>query len=220
MFQDILVESDVIALGSINTVMSGKQYNRSVRSHKLMYEALQRLRFRSFYDSAGENLKFIIDEVAKNLDYTNYSSYPLHEFTEIVDSYTAFIDLQSEANPTFHFWSSYIDMVQLLLLYIRATRTSNWKLHLQAIRLMLPWFFVTDRTNYSRYLPCYLIEMKNLNETHPCKYRTFFQMKRYILLLQLCTYSFSHTKNLWHRYFSRRTHCKAFIVYGNSDIKF
>ena len=149
--------------------MSGKQYNRSVRSHKLMYESLQRLRFQSFYENVGEDMKLQIDYVVANLDFSNYSDVP-PGFIEIIDSYLAYVDIQSDNNPTFHFWSSYIEMVQLLLLYIRATRTSNWHLHLQVVRLMLPWFFVTDRTHYSRYLPCYLIEMLTLAETHPCKY--------------------------------------------------
>ena len=43
--QDMLIESDVVAQGSIIGVMPGHQYNRSFLIHKLMYEALQRLRF-------------------------------------------------------------------------------------------------------------------------------------------------------------------------------
>ncbi|XP_071822275.1 uncharacterized protein [Apostichopus japonicus] len=32
---------------------------------------------------------------------------------------------------------------------------------------MLPWFFACDRVHYSRYLPVYWLEMKNLPESHP-----------------------------------------------------
>lgn len=42
--QDILIEADVIAAGFVGGVMTGHQYNRSIRSHKLIYEALHRLR--------------------------------------------------------------------------------------------------------------------------------------------------------------------------------
>ena len=48
LFQDILVEAEVIALGSIKGVMSGKHYNRAMRPHKIMFEALQRMRFQAF----------------------------------------------------------------------------------------------------------------------------------------------------------------------------
>ncbi|XP_028417357.1 uncharacterized protein LOC114541751 [Dendronephthya gigantea] len=32
---------------------------------------------------------------------------------------------------------------------------------------MIPWFFVTDRVNYSRYAPCYWMEMMRLEQTNP-----------------------------------------------------
>ena len=41
--RDLAVESGVIAEGSINKILDGKQYNRAVRLHKLTYEALMRL---------------------------------------------------------------------------------------------------------------------------------------------------------------------------------
>ena len=38
--QDVLIESEVVATGSLNGVISGKHYNRAVRSNKLMSDAL------------------------------------------------------------------------------------------------------------------------------------------------------------------------------------
>lgn len=58
-------------------------------------------------------------------------------------------------------------MIQILLIFIRATRERNWELHLSAIHSMLPWFFAYDRVNYSRYLSIYWWEMQKLEETHP-----------------------------------------------------
>jgi hypothetical protein len=49
--QDILIESEVVAPGSINGVISGHQYNRSIRAHKLIYECPQRARVNTFLDS-------------------------------------------------------------------------------------------------------------------------------------------------------------------------
>ena len=36
--QDVLIESDIVAAGSINGMLSGKHYNQEVRVHKLIYE--------------------------------------------------------------------------------------------------------------------------------------------------------------------------------------
>ena len=49
--QDILIESEVVAPGSIHGVISGHQYNRSIRAHKLIYECPQRARVNTFLDS-------------------------------------------------------------------------------------------------------------------------------------------------------------------------
>ena len=39
--RDLAVESEVIAEGSVERVLNGQQYNRGVRLHKLLYEALK-----------------------------------------------------------------------------------------------------------------------------------------------------------------------------------
>ena len=65
------------------------------------------------------------------------------------------------------YWWSYIEMVSLLLRFIRSIREGNWKLYLACIRDMLPWMFAYDRINYSRYLSVYLLDMKSLEEKHP-----------------------------------------------------
>ena len=53
------------------------------------------------------------------------------------------------------FWNSYLEMVEVLMNFLRATRE------------MLPCFFAYDHTNYARYLPVYLANMITLPETHP-----------------------------------------------------
>ena len=41
--QDLLVESGVVAAGSVQAVLDGRHYNRGIRAHKLVWEALSRL---------------------------------------------------------------------------------------------------------------------------------------------------------------------------------
>ena len=57
--------------------------------------------------------------------------------------------------PTAEFWLSFIDMMDILFSLRRSIKTGDWKLHLNATRKMLPWFFAYDRPNYSRYLSLY-----------------------------------------------------------------
>lgn len=50
-FEDIVVEAGLCASGSIEQVMSGKHYNRSVRVHQRMLDALERMLLTSFNNS-------------------------------------------------------------------------------------------------------------------------------------------------------------------------
>ena len=81
--------------------------------------------------------------------------------------YQFFIEKEILENPTFDYWSSYIDMVQGLLLFLRATREGDWKLHLASFYQILPWFFAYDRVTYARYFPAYISEMDSFPMTYP-----------------------------------------------------
>ena len=48
--RDLVVESGLLAEGSIDKVLDGKQYNRGVRLHKLTYGALMRLVWSRFIE--------------------------------------------------------------------------------------------------------------------------------------------------------------------------
>ena len=73
----------------------------------------------------------------------------------------------------FSLWEEYCSMVDIVLQLIQAERTGNWDLHLSAVRAMTPHFFAMDRTNYSRWLPVYLIDMHRLECTHPRVHQAF-----------------------------------------------
>ena len=48
-----------------------------------------------------------------------------------------------------------MDMTDILLGLIRASREGEWMLHLASVRAMNPWCVAYDRLNYARFLPCY-----------------------------------------------------------------
>ena len=62
--KDLCIESGVIASGSIAGVLEGRKYNRAIRFHKLMYEALLRLALDGFSsEDNGEDLFSVPMEV-------------------------------------------------------------------------------------------------------------------------------------------------------------
>ena len=75
---------------------------------------------------------------------------------------SSFITTKKDKNPIFEYWWNYMEMVRILLLFIRAQREGLWQLHLYAFHKMLPFFHRYDHTNYARWGAVYLSEMKQL----------------------------------------------------------
>ncbi len=122
-FQDILIESDIIGQSSVKGAMSGKHYNRSIYCHKVMTEALQKLRLQAFLDSDASNDVSLAEE-CENL----CNAYPgdgfqeeleSDSFSRITNQYDTYIAKESANNPTFAFWSHYLEMTELLFCFIR-----------------------------------------------------------------------------------------------------
>ena len=53
-------------------------------------------------------------------------------------------------------WLSYIRMVQIMKLFVRAERSGNWLLHLHAVTEMSPYFAAAGHTCTTLNLPCFI----------------------------------------------------------------
>ena len=71
------------------------------------------------------------------------------------------------------FWISFLEVSQILLNIIYATRSGDWELLLETLKDVVPYTFSYNTVNYSRYLSSILGEMMQLEHTHPDVYRAF-----------------------------------------------
>ena len=168
----------MIAEGSASGVLDGRRYNRAIRFHKLMYEVLQRLAWKGFQSWIG---KFPEDNFSVQQFFNGliplYNDLCQREFDAVMKSqpssefivlyYKYLDDLRNSNGKLYSFWMSYLDIVQILLNLLRASREGDWELHLSAVRKMIPWCFAYDNLNYARYLSAYVSEMSHLEEEHP-----------------------------------------------------
>ena len=92
-------------------------------------------------------------------------SQPYSKFIVLYDRYLD--HLPNSNGKLSSFWMSYLDVVEILLNLLRASREGNWELHLSTIRKMIPWCLAHDNLNYARYLSAYVSEMSYLEEEHP-----------------------------------------------------
>ena len=110
----------------------------------------------------------ITENLAESFPSEDYIPQVMSEnFEKLERAVTMFSTSEAEKKPTFALWLNYIQMVEVLLMFLRTTRENDWDLHLSAVRSMLPWFFVTDRVHYARYGTAYRLEMLCLETTHP-----------------------------------------------------
>ena len=117
------VESEIIAPGSVKGVLSGKHHNRAMQVHKLLFEAMERMRLEAFAKSLTTVEKTKLDWL--DVILTEDSSLDMflencwrHSVNEVKEMYDTFVIERSKVNPLFAFWSKYIEMVQLLYSYI------------------------------------------------------------------------------------------------------
>ena len=130
----------MLGTGSMDTLLAGKHYNRGVRCHKLVFEALQRLKllaFKEWCESAGKTwnqhaLVQATSEFCSGLSFNSRTSLEgLPAMPKLFRDYQEFCSQFTSSMA--QFWKSH--MVSLLR-FIKATREGDWTLHLQCVREM------------------------------------------------------------------------------------
>jgi len=81
----------------------------------------------------------VVDEVAENESYKH-----IFKLFEVYLNY-----LRKDNGPLSAFWMSYIDLLDIMLGLIWASREGDWRLHLASIRGLILWCFAYDRLNYA-----------------------------------------------------------------------
>lgn len=187
--RDLCIEAGIVAEGSITAVMEGRHYNRSIRIHKYVYEALLRLVWLGFLPWVKEHHPDKVSHIEQTVELVS----DIHEdpldgsaykdtlenavFLSTMEQFQAYCEhLRSNNGPLSAFWMSYVDMVGGTLLgLIRASREGDWNAHKASVRRMITWCFAYDRQNYARYLPVYFAEMSQLSNEHPEVYQHYIE---------------------------------------------
>lgn len=102
-------------------------------------------------DRAKQHFVDAIKECRNSVPKKEFSSDCWMDLQSCAQPLTSLLDTfkseSREKSKVFRFWEGYIDMVLVLLQFIKAERTGNWKLHLSATASMVPHFFSMDRVN-------------------------------------------------------------------------
>lgn len=97
--------------------------------------------------------------------------------TDTDEDFKAWVKTKSKAHPQFMFWSTALELELLVLEFVRSIREGNFPVYVQILGKLVPWMFVLDMTNYSRWLPVHIRDLLHLEERHPSIHAEFVQGK-------------------------------------------
>ena len=169
----MMLDAEVLASGSLNGFISGKHYNRNKRLHPLLATAFETLHFTKFIveygpipDSVIAGLANVIEDVTpRDMEDVESADEMLH----FLEEYEAFSQLTREGKhgATARYWMIYIDLISVYFLFSRACRTNDVDLFIYSLSLMCPVFFSANKQNYARYMVRFILNLLNMDTTHP-----------------------------------------------------
>jgi len=175
-FEEILIEAGVCASGSINQVINGSHYNRAMRVHQHMADAIERLLQDRFVTDAPVDFSQLSDLVSLAEEPSFERMVEVMNSTsciEFMEKYSSFKDGVREGHhgKTAQFWILYYDCVWVLLHFVESIKENDLPLYLQTLRQLSGLMFSADHLNYARYLPAYFTHLRSVTSIHPeaCK---------------------------------------------------
>nr|XP_046473659.1 uncharacterized protein LOC124214934 isoform X3 [Neodiprion pinetum] len=175
----VMVESSLLANGSVNGFSDGKHFNRCKRLHPLVALGLEILHFKSFLQNDNITLtEDIIDEV-KRLQNCKISLFEIENdgLKELMNNYGIYKQqtLNGEHGKTSQFYLIYINLIHHYLDLSRSIRTGNFQLFKSVLPKITSIFFVLNQQNYARWSVKYYDSLLRVDKTHPDLYEGFLK---------------------------------------------
>ena len=159
---DVWIESGLLGKKTAEHALCGKNYEKSIRAHKITSQAMWQILLPQFMEYLQQNnaeLKHEIESAdSEEEDNELIKTLSNQKFSEALAKFKQ----DDDHGPTFKLWYEYLEMVKVLLMFTRAQREGNWDLHICAFKQMLPYFHIYDHTNYAKWGIIYIAEMNRL----------------------------------------------------------
>lgn len=153
----------IYAENSVDKMLNGHAYSRSIRGHTLLRLALSMI---IFEDMKIEDV--MLDELIQQITCRDVSYENVEGCVENSNLFPSkFLDKLNELKargPTAQLWVQYFEMVTIALDFVRAERLGLYKEHLDAVRKMLPYFHASGHFLYAKSAHLYLQDMIKLEE--------------------------------------------------------
>ena len=152
-------------------IKDSKHLYRALEAHTVLYLSLYKIYIETLIDNnilVEKDIREGVIDAINELDpkLTKDEVVANHEKVKNLLEKINYNTLKSDFDATFHnqpkFYKNYMEMFELLLTFIKVSRQQCWRLHLESLHCMIPYFFAFDMTNYARLTPIYISQMMEL----------------------------------------------------------
>lgn len=170
---DVLIDSEVLARGSLNSFITGKHYNRCRKIHPLLSLALQILHFKKFLQHENRDADDLESIKSFLLKFNNEKSgQPVLHDADAVQLFQKYNSFKTDTLNGIHgktpqIYLMYVKLVDYYLLLEYSIRTGDLNMYMYVLSKVVSVFFSMNHQNYARYLTAYLDRLKNMETTHP-----------------------------------------------------
>ena len=160
--EDVFIEPGLYGSSSTMALLQGTSYHKGIRGHKLIMEVLLRLKWDVFcswvskgggtgVESEGGSILNLANSVIERYRTATTAKEKKEAYLLLCNTATHVEGLfkQESSSKLFKFRDKYIEMILLLLEFIRAEREGDWELHLKVTTRIIPYIFAMDRLNYT-----------------------------------------------------------------------
>lgn len=169
--------SKIYAKKTVEKILEGHMYNRSVRAFTLINTALANHLLKDM-----EKSSFRLS--TQEFDFIT-TSLPLHDdalkervfddkFSSIHGKFCSFVDEVEKRGPTAKLWVQLFKMTTLIKQLLESEKSANWKLQIDTIQKMIPFFHVSGHLHYAESAHLYLQDMLNIErDLGPIEFEKF-----------------------------------------------
>lgn len=148
---------------SAEKALTGHAFSRAVRGHFLIQASLATLIFAKIELTDDE--KNVLNEILQKVGEENFTDTLNNPFIKSMrEKFLTAIENVESFGPTSKLWIQYFKLISLFQRYIDAERSGNFDLHLQTVKLMIPFFFASGHYLYAKAALLYVQSMFDLKE--------------------------------------------------------
>lgn len=172
-----MIESGILAEGSVRGILNGTNYNRCKKLHSVAALSFKMLHFKAFLrkyeEKTDDGKKLYVNEIIEILENDNRNPGNIDQTLQLLNDLLQEYDIYTQETLngnhglTPQFVAYYVRFIELFQLFQYAIRSSDLDLYIYTAYRMCAIFFQFNHQNYARWLTRNLDDLINIKYTHP-----------------------------------------------------